>query len=428
MEKQTNKLAKARIDAVLYELKHTYSDFIYPLSKLKWEERTENGNGCLSTDGMIIYYEPELVLRVHKESLKHEILHIILHGLMGHFQIKDDYPEKVYRDIIMDVQVAYMMDRLQIPFEQRQNRVERFGKLFNNDFSMGQYYKMSQNKELIANLDYYRRCSKVDDHAIWEKDIRKKEQLVLFWKDIQIVVLGEEGEREALAAKLIAFETGSQNKEVTFEINKTGTQNYGELLEELFRVREINREEPDSIDTMLYSYGLDLYEDVPLIEPIEICEKPVFHTLALAIDVSGSCTIDSVMKSFWGETYECIRQLKERHAEGEIILFQCDDRIQKEQRLELAAFTEEPLEVEIIGMGGTCFIPVFERLEQLQQEGIMVDALIYLTDGCGMYPEKEPDYPVYFVLTQEDEELNMWGYSIPDWIHKVCLNRQNGEV
>lgn len=471
MEKQRNRLAKARIDAVVYELKHTYSDFIYPLSRLKWEERTENGGECLATDGMTIYYEPDLVLRAHKESLKYSILHIIMHGLMGHFQIKDDYKEKTYRDILMDVQVAYLLDRLQVHWEQGQFLVERFGRLFRNDFSMGQYYKMARNKELITNLAYYRRCSKVDEHAEWDEKAGSKAQLVIFWKDIQGVVLGEaaeeleavvllvdedgktqgmgvgsdkSGNREGngtdedetdkkdrnerleklakvLAGKFMVFGTGSSGAEGTFEVEKAGTQNYEELLEELFQVREVSREEPDSIDPMFYSYGLDLYEDVPLIEPVEISEKPSFHALAIAIDVSGSCTTDSVMKSFWGETYECIRQLKERHAEGEIILFQCDDRIQREQRLELDEFSKVPQGVNIIGMGGTSFVPVFERLEQLQEEGTSVDALIYLTDGCGYYPKKEPDYPVYFVMPQEDEEMSMWRIEMPDWINKVRL-------
>ena len=43
------------------------------------------------------------------------------------------------------------------------------------------------------------------------------------------------------------------------------------------------------------------------------------------------------------------------------------------------------------GGGGTSFIPVFEYIEK---NDLRPDALIYLTDLAGRFPEHEPDFPV----------------------------------
>jgi predicted metal-dependent peptidase len=43
------------------------------------------------------------------------------------------------------------------------------------------------------------------------------------------------------------------------------------------------------------------------------------------------------------------------------------------------------------GGGGTSFVPVFEKIDEL---GIVPEALVYLTDGQGTFPSKAPSYPV----------------------------------
>jgi len=43
------------------------------------------------------------------------------------------------------------------------------------------------------------------------------------------------------------------------------------------------------------------------------------------------------------------------------------------------------------GGGGTSFIPVFDKINEL---GLQPEALVYLTDGMGSFPDKAPSYPV----------------------------------
>jgi len=65
---------------------------------------------------------------------------------------------------------------------------------------------------------------------------------------------------------------------------------------------------------------------------------------------------------------------------------------------------------------------VFERVEELRQDGTLprVRGLIYLSDGYGSFPEEQPDYPVAFLL--EDDEDGWSDPSIPEWVEalKIC--------
>jgi predicted metal-dependent peptidase len=78
-------------------------------------------------------------------------------------------------------------------------------------------------------------------------------------------------------------------------------------------------------------------------------------------------------------------------------------------------------QMDFYGWGGTSFVPVFDRIDELIEENKKIDCLIYLTDACGAYPKGIPDYPVFFVLPEayKDEET-------PDWIQKIVLEEKNG--
>lgn len=49
-----------------------------------------------------------------------------------------------------------------------------------------------------------------------------------------------------------------------------------------------------------------------------------------------------------------------------------------------------------VGGGGTDFRPVFAYLEE---QAIMPQSLIFLTDLCGQFPEEGPNYPVIWAAT-----------------------------
>lgn len=57
-----------------------------------------------------------------------------------------------------------------------------------------------------------------------------------------------------------------------------------------------------------------------------------------------------------------------------------------------------PLVMEPKGGGGTAFEPAFRWVEK---RGLTPACLIYLTDGCGSFPNEEPAYPTLWVMTSD---------------------------
>ena len=80
--------------------------------------------------------------------------------------------------------------------------------------------------------------------------------------------------------------------------------------------------------------------------------------------------------------------------------------------------------MQIHGLGGTDFRPVFEYVEELQRnrEFTNLRGLIYFTDGDGTFPMKKPDYDTVFVFV--DDEYN--NPDVPAWAIKLVL--QSDEI
>ena len=109
--------------------------------------------------------------------------------------------------------------------------------------------------------------------------------------------------------------------------------------------------------------------------------------IACIIDTSGSIS-SSEMNSFLAE----VKGICDAYQEYTIYLFTCDTMVH--QRWELRPFDLLPNLLE--GRGGTDFREALKEAEQLP-----VTSIIYLTDGEGSYPDKEPMIPVIWVSTTD---------------------------
>lgn len=444
---------KLRIQAVVDELKAQYPELTYPLNGLKFEKRKEADlleRTPFSTDGRTIFYDEKYIEKNLNKTLKYDLMHIVLHGLLGHFQQQQEYENKQYRDICMDVQVTYLLEQLGMsrgPFRAGGYQWER-KKQNNPDFSMSQYYSALKNEEVANELWCCSNYVYTDDHAKWAP-VKKGSETVTqpgfagekpekerdnFWKQARTYAGISDGKDSGQEIEAQFRHIGQKNaKECQygnqegdaagrFKVGKESEKNYLELLHELTTVKEVCREQPDTIDPMLYQYGFELNAGSPLMEPAEYSEQTVVN-LAIAVDVSGSCANTETMMKFWGETYRCISQWSGNRSEAKFLLLQCDADIKKEEWISAKDFTEAPEEISVSGFGGTSFVPVFKRIEQLTEEGCKIDALLYLTDGEGRYPEEQPGYPVYFILPESYYDRNKSVSHIPDWIQTVRLER-----
>ena len=78
-------------------------------------------------------------------------------------------------------------------------------------------------------------------------------------------------------------------------------------------------------------------------------------------------------------------------------------------------------EFHVKGGFGTDFRPVFAWVDQKRSAGEIEDmeALMYFTDGMGVYPEKPTDYDTAFVFFNDEE---MDDTKVPDWAVRLYID------
>lgn len=113
-------------------------------------------------------------------------------------------------------------------------------------------------------------------------------------------------------------------------------------------------------------------------------------TVAIAIDTSGSIT-DELLKRFLSEIAGVIEDVNPKR----LLVMWIDAEVHRVDEI------DEPsdlLTLKKAGGGGTDFRPAFDWLHK---ENVEPDALIYMTDMYGSFPDIEPDYPVLWASISE---------------------------
>lgn len=204
------------------------------------------------------------------------------------------------------------------------------------------------------------------------------------------------------------------------------TYDYTEFLRRFAAVTEEILLNQDEFDYIYYTYGMDLYGNMPLIEPLEYKETERVREFVIAIDTSGSVRGDLVRR-FIEHTFEILKESESYATDVNIHIVQCDTRVQADMKIsslkEIDALMDR---FTIRGFGGTDFRPVFDYVDDLKKRGELTDmkGLIYFTDGLGQFPEKPPEYDTAFVfMNDEGKELP----PVPPWAMKVVIDEPSIE-
>lgn len=197
---------------------------------------------------------------------------------------------------------------------------------------------------------------------------------------------------------------------------------YSEFLKRFAVTGEEVHVNPDEFDYIYYTYGLKMYGNLPLIEPLEYRENRKIREFVIAVDTSGSCKGTTVEK-FLRKSYNILKSTESYFDRVNIHIIQCDEKVQKDDVITNDREFEEYMKnVEVKGFGGTDFRPVFSYVDELIRKREFTDlkGLIYFTDGYGSFPEVMPDYETAFVFVDE-------GYVIPDvppWAVRLVLEEE----
>ncbi len=430
-EKKHIKLAEAFIQLAVSRIKEKLYAFIPVLNMLEFVPVEEHVFIC--TNGEKICYNPDDVIEKAKMRdmvfIEKTILHILFHGLLGHFE-NANWKNKKLSWAVQDIQVDRCVRKM-------------YQKIFDDDLEEQEwdsyicdelYYRGLKEKNIREGI--YRRAKQVkyDDHIFWSKykvkvDIWVMAKKLFFGgrevdsqnieKEILIQLESEKGGKR--------YGHGSLEVENTVTYTKESSMSYRALLDRISKLSEVVKEEQE-LDKVLYQYGLELYGDVPLVEPEEISEKYCLHTIVVAVDTSGSCT--GLASEFLREIVAVFEEIKRIGRVEHICYLECDTEITTQKDYyEVQDFIQFGRSHTFLGGGGTSFAPVFDYADKLIQDGEQVDALIYITDAAGTFPEYDdkPEYEVYLLLDVDEEDWfvadnkEYWMSMIPEWAECIPL-------
>ncbi len=207
---------------------------------------------------------------------------------------------------------------------------------------------------------------------------------------------------------------------------------YSDFLRRFAMLSEGMRINDDEFDYVFYTYGLKLYGNMPLVEPLEYKETQRIRDFAICIDTSESCD-GKLVRSFVEHTFSILKNQEDYAHAVNVHVIQCDARVQSDVKITDLGDVDRFMEgFEVRGMGGTDFRPAFAYVNGLVESGGLPDmkGLVYFTDGLGAFPEKPPAYDAAFVFMDEGDNHVP---EVPPWAMRVLIdeegiNRFNSEM
>ncbi|MDO4530808.1 MAG: VWA-like domain-containing protein, partial [Bacillota bacterium] len=418
------------------------------LSGLKYEMNLSSM--YIGTDGEKILFNPRYLVQRYLSDrvlVNRAYLHMIVHCLFRHpFHLKGREEELWH--LACDIAAESVVDSLPVKSVQlvvSDLRNETYDMLRRElkVLSAEGIYRVLQEKQLsVQEFGRLQLAFWVDDHVFWEhnKDDNEEEnednqqeknqdqeqqneqnedekRLEQKWTEI--------GEKTETNLETFSKDMGEEAGTLLqyLKIENRERYDYRQFLQKFVTLKEDMRVDDDAFDFIFYTYGLQLYGNLPLIEALEYKEVKKVEELVIAIDTSESCEGETV-KRFLEETYAILSSSESFFHKVNIHIIQCDAQVQLDKKItsaeELALFMEE---FELRGSGGTDFRPVFQYVDRLIEEKAFqnLKGLLYFTDGYGTFPRRRPTYDTAFLFYHED----YMDVNVPPWAMKLILGKDD---
>lgn len=400
----------------------------------------------LATNGEDLYYnQVELIRRykINPNQTNHDLMHLLLHCVFKHlFYKRNLFPNF---DLCCDIVIEEVMSTFESPSLKVPSLNDDKNKTINYfkdnvkpftphnlaNFMQSQNYTETQIKMLNDTFE-------IDSHDLWHElqenkkskgkgvgdgdgDSEEYEISYISWEDLE-KAWGNVG--ETVDMNLISFNKqqglGAGGLQQQLKELKREPFDYTSFLKKFSQIQEVTKLNNDEFDYIFYTYGLNNYDNMPLIEPLEYKDSKIIKDFVIAIDTSGS-TCGEIVQKFLQKTYNILKSTESFAKKINLFIIQCDTEIQEVVHIE----NEEQLEnyianLTIKGLGGTDFRPVFAYMNELIKEKAFdnLKGLLYFTDGYGTFPTQRTPYETVFVFIVKEDYENV---TVPPWAMKVLL-------
>ena len=361
----------------------------------------------VGTDGEKILFNPRYLVQRYLSDrvlVNRAYLHMVLHCLFRHPFHLNHRDEELWH-LACDIAVESIVDSLSVKAvrlvvsDKRNEMYDMLRRELKVLSAEGIYRVLEEKKLSLQEFGKLQLEFWVDDHVFWEHQ-----------KDDE-----DENNKDmgAEAGELLQY----------LKVENRERYDYRQFLQKFVTLKEDMRVDDDAFDFIFYTYGLQMYGNLPLIEALEYKEVKKVEELVIAIDTSESCEGETV-KRFLEETYAILSSSESFFHKMNVHIIQCDAAVQMDKRItskeELAQFMED---FELRGSGGTDFRPVFQYVDKLIAERAFqnLKGLIYFTDGYGTFPKRRPPYDAAFVFYHEDYT----DVGVPPWAMKLILGKED---
>lgn len=393
------------------------------LSRMKAVCREQTGAHLF--DGITLYYDPALLLGQYKAAPHYAArlyLHTLLHCIFYHGRSTDKL-NRDYWDLATDIAVEHTIVDMGLHLtglpsdDLLQNRLALLRKQAGGLTAEKLYRYFRIEEPSHKAMEEWHKLCHYDEHIYWDR----QEELALSqeeWRKIS----------ERIKADLKSFSKDRNNAESIEQNLREATReryDYTDFLRKFMVMGETVQVNDDEFDYIYYTYGLQTYSNMPLVEPLEYKDSNKIRDFVIALDTSASCRGETV-QAFLQKTYNILQAGENFFHKINVHILQCDSEVRQDTKItRREEFDDFLAHGKLTGFGSTDFRPVFAYVEQLQekQEFDNLKGLLYFTDGYGIYPERMPDYDVAFVFLQEDENAP----KVPPWAIKIVLDEEELE-
>jgi Predicted metallopeptidase (DUF2201). len=379
----------------------------------------------MGTDGTHLFYDPDRLFdryRRNRVLVNRGYLHLVFHCVFRHLW-KPRREDRALWDLACDIAMELLLDGLPHrsvklpPSWYRQNFYETLRAKLKVPTAEGIYVMLEEMHLPPWEQERLEKEFRVDDHSFWPDPDRKPPQGAPSprqkWEDIS--------RKMQTNMETLSRDPAEQAEALLQQVRVENRQRYDyrRFLQKFSVLREEPRLDLDTFDPIFYTYGMQLYGNLPLIEPQETRETRKVEDFVIAVDTSMSCS-GRLVRSFLEQTYSVLKDTESFFRKVNIHIIQCDEAVRSDRKItdesELRDYMDH---FELVGNGGTDFRPVFRYVDELLEQKAFrrLKGLVYFTDGRGIYPQRRPPYDVAFVFLREDYT----DAEVPGWAMKLIL-------
>ncbi len=383
----------------------------------------------IGTDGAYLAVHPKILADLYRENrrmVNRIYLHQVYHCLFRHI-FKQIRPDPELWMLSCDMAVEFLIDSQNLRStrtgrsalrERWRTELSRCSKVLNAESI---YRALGEIAPEPPVLDLLKKEFSPDDHSLWPS-LKERENKQPPAKSLMLRKKWEDLSGK-MQTDMESFSTEASSGDSSL-LEETKVENrerisYRSFLRKFAALREEMHMDMDTYDSILYSLGLEMYGNMPLIEPVETREVRKIDEFVIVIDTSMSVS-GNLVRSFLEQTFSVLSETESFLHKVNIRILMCDQQVLSDQKIESKKDLEEYMKhVQLIGEGGTDFRPAFSYVEDLIQKKqfLSLRGLLYFTDGKGIYPKRKPPFETAFIFCGEDYDDS----ALPPWAIRLIL-------